>query len=41
LRFGVLDETAKRWIATADLDLLERWSKRFATAATLDDVFGG
>ena len=38
-RFGPLPESVRTRIATADIDLLDRWVDRLDTAAILDDVF--
>lgn len=39
-RFGTLDDLLRRRLETASIEQLERWGERFATAASLGDVFG-
>jgi hypothetical protein len=39
LRFGVLPQSARAQVESADADTLLRWSERVLTASTLDEVF--
>jgi predicted transposase YdaD len=41
LRFGKLSPTARKRIARADSDALERWAERVLTATSLAEVFAG